>query len=143
MRGVGICLVAFNDACAFQAETTKRTLEMFLIIVAVPFLVIVMLGLRKNLTTGWMLEVFPTLPIALGTNSCLLGCSDASIVDGMLLNDLQSTGNSTVDDENQELVDTLVGTITAQSMLATALGLLETNILLLVKSVYNYFRCDK
>ena len=48
----GICLVSFNDACTFQALTTKRTLELALVLFAVPFLVSLMLGLRKNLEGG-------------------------------------------------------------------------------------------
>ncbi len=72
---LGINLVTFSDACAFQAETTKKTLELALVCFAMPFLLILDLGLRRNLATGWQVSWFPRLPIEVSdVNTCFWDC---------------------------------------------------------------------
>ena len=111
--------MTFSDACTFQATTTKRTLELALCLFAVPFLVLLMLGLRRNLEDGLMLGFVPMLPIE--------DRYDAA--------DLEYTANATL---QQERSSSVLAHLETQKMLAHALGLLQTNIVLLLKSVYNH-----
>ena len=123
----GICLVTFNDACTFQARTTKRTLEIALVVFAVPFLVLLMLGLRKNYEDGWKVEWWPTLPIR-----------DWSETEKRAA--MECTTNATL---QMERTQSMQGHMSMQNVLWQALALLQTNIILLLKSVYNYVRNPK
>jgi hypothetical protein len=120
----GIALVTFNDACTFHAHTTKRTLELALVLFAVPFLVALMLGLRKNLEDGWQVGWWPTLPI-----------NDWSVADASAA--AEFTANQTLQAERSRSIQNHMDT---QSVLVQCLALIQTNIILLLKSVYNYLR---
>lgn len=121
---LGISLVTFNDACTFHAHTTKRTLELALVLFAVPFLVALMLALRKNLEDGWKVEWWPTLPIG-----------DWSEADAAAATEF--TANQTLQAERSQSIQNHMD---KQTVLVQALALIQTNIILLLKSVYNYIR---
>ena len=114
----GINLVAFADACTFQAMTTKRTLEIALITIAVPFLLLLWLGLRSTRGDPYF-QWFPRL--------CVDGTCDAP-GQGVL--------------ETDELIDGSASGVQPDDMswLTTALTMLQTNLILLCKSVFNHFQ---
>ena len=131
-------LVAFSDACAFQARTTKKTLELALIFFALPFLIILDLGLRRNLLPGWKVKWSPQIPITdSSSDGCRFWC-DGGESDVAVLGDDDYSGPNITMDARERLESKIINQVTNQSTLSTAPGLLETNMILLFKSVVNY-----
>jgi len=126
----GICLVTFADACTFQAMTTRKTLELALIFLAVPFLITVWFGLRNNQqnveTIGWI----PTFPI-----EEVHWVKAENMANGTDQGDFANTTASTLLAESQAK---LRATLDQSQLLELALSMLQTNILLLVKTIYNH-----
>ena len=83
-----------------------------------------MLGLRNNLEDGWRISWLPTLPIR-----------DWSEEDAAAANEY--TTNATLHAERSESIQ---GHMDTQNVLVQSLALLQTNLILLLKSVYNHFQ---
>jgi hypothetical protein len=84
-----------------------------------------MLGLRNNLEDGWRISWLPTLPIR----------RDWSEEDVAAANEY--TTNATLHAERSESIQ---GHMDTQNVLVQSLALLQTNLILLLKSVYNHFQ---